>query len=323
MPTQEHFTERANALLNEKLFKTEDMFLGEFPRLQKQFRENFAQVCEEIIKLQKNEDFGDVAYIGYTMLRTNLINKEYVSEVCIYGENWYLGKNQRAVGRLDIAVLFKYFDELWQELIAVRKNYVGKVSAQEVTAFIMQEAAPKFYSYVTVLGRFSILDCIGQNYFGEIKKSPRFEINSGEYMAQTEAVYKENTEKDRAEILSWFADRLEYEYCFEDFSGLDFSGEDFERIDCRYADFRNAVLKDTDFTYANLIGARFCGADLENADFSYALIYEADFSGANLKNANLEHALSVDSENKKEDQKEAEWKRPRFMPVNFTGAIKD
>jgi len=314
----ERFTERANSLLNEKLFKAEDIFLGEFPRLSAEFKKNFAQICGEIAKLQKNGDFGDVAYIEYTMLRTNLINKEYAAEVCIYGKRWYLCKSQRAVGRLDISVLFKYFDELWQELITVRKQYIGKVSAQEVTAFIMQEAAPKFYSYVTVLCRFSILECIGRDYFGAIKKTPRFVINSGEYMAQTEAVYKENAKKDRDEILSWFADRKKYEYCFEDFSGLDFSDENIAGIDCRYADFRNADLKNVNFTYANLTGARFCGADLENADFSYALLYEADFSGANLKNARLDFA-SFDFENQKKDV----WKRPGFMAVNFTGAIRD
>ncbi|MCL2815999.1 MAG: pentapeptide repeat-containing protein [Oscillospiraceae bacterium] len=314
----ERFTERANALLNERLFKTEDLFLGEFSCLSAEFKKNFAQICGEIAKLQENGDFGDVAYIGYTMLRTNLINKEYATEVCIYGENWYLCKNQRAVGQFDISVLFRYFDELWQELIAVRKQYIGKVSAQEVTAFIMQEAAPKFYSYVTVLCRFSILECVGQNYFGAIKKTPRFQINSGEYMARTESVYKENTQKNRDEILSWFDDRLDYEYCFEDFSGLDFSNENLAKIDCRYADFRNADLKNVNFNYANLIGARFCGADLENADFSYALLYEADFSGANLKNAKLENAF-VKFENQEKDV----WKRPGFMAVNFTGAIRD
>jgi len=313
----ERFTERANALLNEKLLKTEEMFLGAFPRLQKQFRENFAQICGDIAKLQKNGDIGDAAYVEYTMLRTNLINKEYAAEVCVYGEKRYLCQYQRAVGRLDISALFKHFDELWQELIAIRKQYIGKVSAQELTAFVMQEAAPKFYTYVTVLCRFSVLDCIGQNYFGAIKRTPQFEINSGEYMAQTEAVYKENTEKDRDKILLWFAGRFEYEYCFEDFSGLDFSNENFVGIDCRYSDFRNAVLKNADFTYANLIGARFCGADLENADFGDALLYEADFTGANLKNAKIEN-VSLEFEN----QEKGVWKRPGFMAVNFTGAKK-
>ena len=312
----ERFAERANALLNEKLFKTEDIFPGEFPRLSAEFKKNFAQICEYIAALQKNGDFGDLSYIEYAMLRTNLINKEYAAEVCIYGENWYLCKNQRAVGRFDISGLFKYFDELWQELISIRKQYIGKVSAQEVTAFVMREAAPKFYSYITVLCRFSILECVVRDYFGNIKKTPRFEINSGEYMARTESVYKENAEKNRDEILSRFADRLEYEYCFEDFSGLDFANENLSKIDCRYADFRNADLKNVDFTYADLTGARFCGANLENADLSYALLYEADFSGANLKNAKPGRTLA-DSDGQKKDG----WKRPGYMAANFAGAI--
>jgi len=319
MPTNERFTQQAQTLLNEKLFQTEDLFHGEFSRLSAQFRENFEQVCKEIAKLQKDGIFGDAAYIEYTMLRTNLINKEYAADVCIYGEDWYLCKKQRAVGQLDISVLFQYFDELWQELLSVRKQYTGKVSAQEVTEFMMLEAAPKFYAYVTKLCRFSILECVEKDYFKAIKKSPKFEINSGEYMAQTEAVYKENTEKDRDKILLWFADRLKFEYCFEDFSGLDFSGENLSEIDCRYSDFRNAVLKNVDFTDANLTCARFCGADLENADFSYALLYEADFSGANLKNAKFDNAFT-EAESWEDDRDK--WVRPGFMAANFDGVTR-
>jgi len=308
MPTPEQFTNQAQTKLNEKLFKTEASFPGEFPRLSAGFKENFRQVCEKIAELD------DIAYIEYTLLRTSIINKNYTAEVRVYGEDWYFCKNQQAVGEFDVSFLFKHFDDLWGELIDMRKQFTGKVSAADVKEFMM-DAAPKFYAYVISLCRFSILDCVERDYFKALKKSPKFEINVGEYMAQTQVVYKENAEKNRGEILEWFADRLNFAYCFEDFSGLDLSGENLSEIDLRYADLRNCELKDVNFIGSNLTGARFCGANLENADFSYSNLYEADFSGANLQNAKFNHVMADSGM-----FGEVEWQRPGYFGVSFKNA---
>jgi len=309
----EQFLQYAQNLLSEKLFKTEELFLGGFSRLSAEFTANFQQTCEKISALQKDGGFDDAAYIEYTLLRTNIINRNYTAEVRVYGKDRYLCKRQRAVGEFDVSFLFKHFGELWDELIESRRQYAGKVSAVDVKAFMM-DAAPKFYSYIAALCRFSILGCVERDYFKAIKKSPRFEINAGEYMARTQPAYKENAEKDRVDILIWFADRLDSKYCYEDFSGLDFSGEDFSGLDLRYADLRNAVLNHINFAGANLIGARFCGASLENADFSGAKLHEADFSGANLQKAKFNNAAANGGlilTNEKE------WQSPGYFGVSF------
>jgi hypothetical protein len=192
----ERYLERAAVMLNAALIKTDGHFRENFPRLSAEFAENFKKICGETAGLQESGNLGDIAYIEYTMLRTNLINKDYAAEVRVYGGDWYLDKEQRALGRFDISSLFKYFDGLWTELYKLQVSYTGKISALDTAGFMM-DAAAKFYSYVITLCRFSVLDCIEQDYFKKIKKSPQFEINAGEYMARTQSVYKENAEKDR------------------------------------------------------------------------------------------------------------------------------
>ena len=309
-----HFLNRAETLLNEKLFETENLFRSSFSSLSEAFMENFREICKEVTTLQEAGNFGEIAYIEYTLLRSNTINKNYVAEIRIYGKEWFLCKGQRVVGQFDVSYLFQNLDRLWMKLLEMRKQYIGKVSSLDVSEFIM-DAAPKFYAYVISLCRFSILDCTKQNYFKMLKKTPQFSINVGEYMAQTEPIYKENSEKDRLSLLKWFADCHSYEYCFEDFSELDFSNENFTNIDFRYSDLRKTILTNTSFLYANLIGTRFCGAELENAHFSYSILHEADFSGANLRNSKFYYANANWGANDKE-----KWKRVGFFKVSFRKA---
>ena len=66
-------------------------------------------------------------------------------------------------------------------------------------------------------------------------------------MGYTEAIYKENKKRTSEDSLAWFSLRREFEYAFEDFSGLDFTGADLSEIDLRYSDLRNAKLTSTDF----------------------------------------------------------------------------
>ena len=309
-----HFLNRAETLLNEKLFETEVLFRKDFSSMSKNFKDNFKEICIEIVSLQEAENLGDIAYIEYTLLRSNIMDKNYTAEIRVYGKEWFMCKNQRVVGQLDISILFQNFDRLWLDLLTMRKQYIGKISSIDVSEFIM-DVAPKFYSYVISLCRFSILDCIEQSCFKKLKKTSDFSINVGEYMAQTEPIYKENSEKDRNNLLRWFSENLSYEYCFEDFSRLDFSNENFMNIDFRYSDLRNAELTNSNFMYANLIGARFCGAELENAHFSYSILHEADFSNANLRNAKFRYSMANEGLLDKEV-----WKRVGFFKVSFRKA---
>jgi len=248
------------------------------------------------------------------MLYANFVNRRYTAEVWVYGDNWYCDKNQRMVGEYDISFLFGYFDELWDKLLSARKRYVGKVTAQEVAAFML-EILPDFYSYLINIARFAITDCIDKKPFIDIAKNEAFRVNVGDYKAKTEPVFTVSKNKDAVALAKWFEERLENEYCFEDYSGLDFSGRSFTHTEFRYSQFRDSNLNNVSLENSALIGASFRRARMENCRLDNCSIYEADFSYAILRNASF-----VSARGRAGLPNEKEWRHVGFLPVNFRHA---
>lgn len=286
---EKEFFDYLNQLANQKLFEMDEYFYYHREKYIPEFQHNFKETCQTIENLQKNGQLNHIAYLEYTMLYTNVTQKKYIAEVRVYDDMWYLDKQQKVVGLMDISPYFIKMEELKEELLKERKRYKNRISKSE----ILEQLVPyfkSFYKYFTSTCRFGILDCIELPEFERINRIDKFEINVGEYMADTEPVYKENQEKDSEDMLIWFKDREEFDYAFEDFVELDFSDEDLSEIDLRYADLRKTNLKHTNLQDALLISTRFCGANLEQADLKYCSLYEADFTGANLEQADFAYA---------------------------------
>ena len=325
----------AEQLKNQKLFELEQLYQTYLHTYIPIFQNHFQQICETIADLQEKNEQGEISYLEYTLLFTNLINKEYTAEVRVYDDSWYFDADQRAVGRFDFSFLFTKYEELWTELISSRKRFAGAVTAQETIAFLLS-CAGQFYKYVVSAFRFAILPCVESVPFLSIRRGNEFEINVGEYMGHTEAIYKENRQRSSEEALDWFSLREEYEYAFEDFTGLDFSGADLSEIDLRYSDLRHSTLVGTDFQDSMLFGTRFGHACLRNADLRYCLLHESDFTGADLTNACFCAAKAyrgVPNHSKwtitgyqsvsfrDADLTNADFTRSRIRDADFTGAI--
>lgn len=324
-------------LKEQKLFEMEDLYQLHLREYIPIFQKNFNDVCRKIITLQQSGRLGPLSYLEYTLLYTNLMQRKSSAEVRGYSDSWYLDSRQEAIGDFDFSYLFQKYWELWDQLLNYRKRFAGEVAAQEITEFLLS-CARSFYSYVVSVCRFSILPCIEKEPFLTVLRAEEFEINIGEYMSHTEAIYKENQKRDAKTSLKWFSNRKEYEYAFEDFTGLDFSGADLSEIDLRYSDLRRAILKGTDFQDSMLFGTRFCGADMRDADLRYCLLHEADFTGACLENANFiasEAYAGVPSQSvwqitgyqgvsfRNANLRNTDFRRNHIRDADFTGAIMD
>jgi len=307
----EDFINRANIKRNENLLKTEKLFTANSNDWLTAFAKHFQSVCAGIVKMQNDSSLPAISYMEYTMLYTNFIKRRYLAEIWIYDDKSYLDKNQCFIGSYDISFLFIYFDELWDKLISMRKRYVGKVTAREVKAYMIQ-ALPDFYSYLINIARFAIIECIEGSPFADIKKTGQFMVNVGDYMAKTETVYHEQRNKDARQLTEWFNEQLLDKYIFGDYSALDFSQQVFFYTDFRYAQFSNSTLKKTVFDGSKLIGANFRKANMEGCSLAGCSIFEADFSHATLKNANF---TNVRGKAGLADDKN--WRFAGFLPVRF------
>ncbi len=333
----EEYMQYADDLKTQKLFETEKLYQTNLDEYMPVFQRNFKQICETIIRLQRANELGAISYLEYTLLFTNLINGEIKAEIRVYDDNWYFDPLQRMVGHFDFSFLFIKYKELWTDLMTARKRFAGAVTGQETVSFLLS-CASQFYKYIVSAFRFSILPCIEAEPFLSVQRGKEFELNVGEYMAYTEAIYKENRQRTSKETLDWFALREEYSYAFEDFTGLDFSGADLSEIDLRYSDLRNTTLTGTDFQDSMLFGARFCHARLQDADFRYCLMHESDFTGADLTNARFTAAKAYRGVPdhtkwtitgyrsicfKNANLTNADFTRTRIRDADFTGATMD
>jgi len=332
----EEFKKYAEQLKNQKLFETEELYQNHLDEYIPIFQNHFKHICEAVIKLQKNNALGEISYLEYTLLFTNLVRAEETAEVRVYGDDWYFDPRQRAVGSLDFSFLFVNYRKLWKELMSGRKRF-ARVTAQDTVSFLLS-CAKQFYQYIVSAFRFSILGCVETEPFLSVRRAEEFEINVGEYMAFTEAIYKENRQRTSEDTLDWFAMREEYEYAFEDFTGLDFSGADLSEIDLRYSDLRRTALVGTDFQDAMLFGTRFHHANLQGADLRYCQLYESDFTGADLTNARFTAARAYRGvpdhsewtitgyrsvSFKDANLTNADFTRTRIRDADFTGAVMD
>lgn len=307
----EDFTYIADVKRNECLLKTEKFFVVHKSRWLDSFYEHFKAICAEIRNLQDESELPAISYLEYTALYTNFINRQYVADVFVYGEKGFLDKAQYCVGRYDVSFLFYYFDRLWDDLLSLRKRYVGKIPAQKITAFML-DTLPDFYSYLAQIARCAIFELTDASPLVDIKKTELFVINVGGYMSITEGVYQENGNKHVEKLCKWFSEQLYGTYIFGDYSRLDFSDRVFEYTDFRFAHFCGSSLNNTNLKGSKLIGANFRSANMEKCQLDYCTINEADFSSAILKNANFKNAHAKSGLINDKD-----WKFPGFLPTNF------
>ena len=305
------FLDIADTLTNEYLLKTESLFVNNRQLWVVHFAEHFLSACETIQKLQAESEMQPVSYLEYTMLYSNFISRKYLAEIRVYGDKSYLDKRQRIIGSYDISYLFDLFDKLWDELLNIRKRFVGQVSSRDVTTCMMK-ILPHFYSYLANIARVAIADCANCPQFIKVIKNEKFIVEAGDYLALTENVYIENKAKNAGELIEWFHGNLPEDYTFGDYSGLDFSGCNFQNSDFRYASFRNSIFKQAFLAHSSFERASFRYADMEGCVLDNCCIHETDFSNAVLRNSSF-----INAKAKAGLVDDKEWKFAGFLPANF------
>jgi uncharacterized protein YjbI with pentapeptide repeats len=308
------FTARADTKRNEYLLLTEELFTANITGWFAGFASHFRDVCAQIRQQQECSELPPISFLEYNMLYSNFINRNYTADIFAYGEKTYFDKAQRYIRSFDISFMFVYFDKLWDNLISLKKHYIGKVSAHEVTAYMLR-ALPSFYSYLKSIARFAIMDCADEKAFQDVEKNEFFKVRVGGYMAKPETVFAARKNKDVDELVNWFGLYLWGTYTFGDYSGLDFAGKSFLYADFRFARFQDSTFRHTNFDGSSLTGANFRGADMEGCRFDYCSLYQTDFTGATLKNASFRKARGNAGLTDKN-----EWKFVGFLPISFRNA---
>ena len=283
-----------------------------FDSLVENFVTYFAIYCEKIIKMQAAGKKAPIAFINFSVLRTNILVRKHELRIDAYDENWYLDRIECS-GTYDVSVLYRWLDTFADNLEATRKKYQGRLKLSDMQALIFEESN-KYLIFVAELIRSAMKKAIQAAVYQKVKRHEVFMVCIGGYQDQFDILYKEDsTEKDAKTVKRYLEkekgreEPLTHEICegldlskgdftglklmFSTFTGCDFTDTNLKGSVLLMNDFRKTTLNKTNLENCELLDVDFSGATLENIDFKGAKLKQVSFENATLINVKFDNVL--------------------------------
>lgn len=253
------------------------------------FIERFLEVFKELrIRFPENQE---VAYIYFSILRCDILNKEYRVLVECMGKEWFQDPNTVSL-YMPVDFLFEGIDELWDNLLEAIRPYMGKITQYEIYDMIC-DTVMECGRYIAGIMREVCWDIEENQDFCQITKASVWSILWGEYRGETELIchgdYEKKTRRDwdalymqlerKPTVMAtgyWYQAGLESCQC----SGKDLS----------YTTFHECVLENMDFCNSNLYGARFLNCKIRDCRFHKADLRMAKFIDCSWENVTFDQA---------------------------------
>lgn len=281
------------------------------------WRNSFERICLAAADENRRTGRADsVAYITYSLLRTELAAGRPLYLVEVAGKEWFM---QPALYedscKADWA--FRYLEEYEQSLLEASGPYTGQIGRSEISLYRQRDAIYP-HAYVKAVARLAMQDAALSPALQELPLAAELEVRVGEYRDFSEVVFKRDV---RTKEISIVRADLEHSgsraaYAYEVLAGLDLNGGSFGGADLRYADLTNTDLTGSVLAEAILMGVRFAGCRMRQANLSGSLIAEADFRGADLEGADFSSAVGM----RGHYGSSTVWKRPGYRAADFRGA---
>ncbi|MET3940620.1 uncharacterized protein YjbI with pentapeptide repeats [Paenibacillus sp. PvP094] len=276
-----HQVEPARARLMDDL---QHMLHTRYAELAAEFMDHFRLLLQEVGDAQKRGAKGKIAYIQYSVLRTELLGgaMNVLVEAC--DASWLLDRTPiRAFYSANWAYgcLERMLDGLREEL----PNYQGTVTTVELDRIMLREAA-LVNRYLVYFMRRSCRALEDFEWDSLMNLEQVFEVRMGEYLDASECVFRlDRRNRSIEEIGEALEESDGLEVMYAHFQGLDMSGMECSDLDFRYSRFDRIDMHSTDFQRCVLVGTRWHNCGLEHADFTGSILYGADFSGCSLERA--------------------------------------
>lgn len=183
-----HFVENYVSKISlDKLQKLENYYENNEDILADKFIESFRRICIKIKDLQKSGIKGKIAYINYSLLRTNIIEGTY--SYLVQGLNRFsIFDRVECQEEYDVRWTFQFLDELEKELLEKSKLYINKVFKPDVERFIRKEFL-SCNNYIVKLAEYAMPRAVELEEFREILKEDVLKVRVGEYKGYYKDVY--------------------------------------------------------------------------------------------------------------------------------------
>ncbi len=281
-----NFQEYADTLFQEKLKELERYTIENYDEIQAGFIAAFVRICEKIAEMQARDEKKEIAYINFSLLRTQIISGKHCYLINAYDDTWYADYIP-CEELYDVSWALRYLDEYEEGLRLEAKRYVGKITPIQVQD-IKLEKALIFHEYIKQVARKGIQRAVTTSAFQDILRAPRLDIRVGEYFDFSESIYLlDNTPRDSQEVRFFLEKKYPYAYGYQYYEGLDLRGGNYSDSNFTYTAFQSCNLAESSLKNSVLRGTRFSQCDLKGVSFQGAAIMGTDFSKSNLAAANF------------------------------------
>ncbi|MCT4509032.1 MAG: hypothetical protein N4A48_09790 [Tepidibacter sp.] len=150
----------------------------------------FELACKKSLNLQNKGEKGDIKYIYISFLRTSIIENKSFYRIETYDENWFLDKKECfSLWNSDFIFtsLFNHMKDLEQKKV----DYFSKITSMDIDRIKFLEST-KYHVLAVEFIKNLIFNFLENSKYKEMDKTNDICILAGEYMDQSEILYKEN-----------------------------------------------------------------------------------------------------------------------------------
>lgn len=256
-------------------------------------KESVEESLMALKELCKKANKEEIVYFQFSLLRTDLVKRQFTLLLHGYDVRWYLD-DEPLIVQTQLNRIFSSILPLWDQLLLEQKKYVGKVNAYDVQAIIHEEimACNKLIAHTL---RLTMRDIEKTELLKDLPLAKMWVFRWGEYRDDSEIVFLVDREsktpkdwEDAMDKLAYQEDALVCTYWYE----LDLENQKCEHQKMYFSGFEKSRLTHSSFMGTQLIGAKFrnctiksCSfkeANLRNADFRETHFEDVDFEGADL-----------------------------------------
>lgn len=287
-----------------------------FEELVEKFANYFTDYCTDIAKMQQQGKKGRIAYIHFSVLRTNILLKKHELRIDAYDENWYLDTVECSY-HYPVEEIYSYLEKYGDAVIDLWQKSHGINDLADVYRKVFNESNIYLF-YLAELIRMGMKKIKHLESYMSVKKAECFIVGIGGFMDRFDILYKEDHSiKDSGAVKRFLQSGQQSLFSHEIYEKLNLSKGNYEDLEFQYSsftecnfsqssllksrflfcNFRNSVFEDVKMNRIKIFDVNFSGARLENIDFSGAKLKCISFQGAKLKNVNFSNAVLVEDIN--------------------------
>lgn len=150
----------------------------------------FNMACKEAISLQEKKLKGEIMYIYFSMLRTQLIENKGHWRVDLYDEKWFLDKEECTVA-IDFDFIYEPLFSHMRELSEKKKEYLRIIKEKDLEAIKLKEAN-NYHGIALNIIKAELQNFLESPAYIEMKKKKEIFIMAGEYMDAAIQINLEN-----------------------------------------------------------------------------------------------------------------------------------